>query len=153
VRYRLIENLSNTAYEDAITHGMLAISMDANGTVQLDSGVTTLIKPGKDDDKGWEHIRRLVTRNEIMDRVDRALAPLVDKVNCDNDGISIAIQTAQKVLDAMVGEKKLADGATIYADPSKVALVDSAWLVIDADDIDSLEKIYLHYRFRFSAAA
>lgn len=149
----LIENLSNTAYEDAITHGMLAISMDANGTVQLDSGVTTLIKPGKDDDNGWKHIRRLVTRNEIMDRIDRALAPLVGKQNCDSDGISIAIQTAQKVLDTMVGEKKLVDGATIYSDPSKTAMVDSAWFIVDADDIDSLEKIYLHYRFRFSAAA
>jgi hypothetical protein len=149
----LIENLSNTAYEDAITHGMLAISMDANGNVQLDSQVTTLVKPGKDEDKGWEHIRRLVTRNETMDRVDRALAPLVGKVNCDSDGVSSAMQTAQKVLDAMIGEKKLADGATIYVDPSKPALVDSAWFIIDADDLDSLEKIYLHYRFRFSSAA
>ena len=27
---------------------------------------------------------------------------------------------------------------------------DSAWFTIQADDIDSLEKIYLHYQFRFS---
>ena len=149
----LIENLSNTDYEDAITHGMLAISMDASDTVQLDAGVTTLITPGENDDDGWKHIRRLVTRNESMDRVDRALSPLVGKVNCDKDGIAIAIQAAQKVLDAMVGEKKLADGASFYVDPDKPAKVDSAYFIIDEDDIDSLEKVYLHYRFRFSATA
>ena len=132
---------------------MLAISMDASDTVQLDAGVTTLITPGENDDDGWKHIRRLVTRNESMDRVDRALSPLVGKVNCDKDGIAIAIQAAQKVLDAMVGEKKLADGASFYVDPDKPAKVDSAYFIIDEDDIDSLEKVYLHYRFRFSATA
>ncbi len=147
----LIENLSNTDYEDAIKHGMLAVSMDASDTVQLDSQVTTLVNPGEDDDDGWKHIRRLVTRNESMDRVDRALASL--KVNCDTDGIASVIQAAQKVLDTMVGEKKIAAGASFYVDPDKPAKVDSAWFIVDEDDIDSLEKVYLHYRFRFSAAA
>ena len=28
---------------------------------------------------------------------------------------------------------------------------DSAWFVIAVDDIDSIEKVYLLYRFRFTA--
>ena len=51
----------------------------------------------------------------------------------------------------MIAEKKLALGSIMTEDSANPAKGDSAWFVIAVDDIDSIEKIYLTYRFRFSA--
>jgi hypothetical protein len=50
----------------------------------------------------------------------------------------------------MVSEGKLASGAKFVEDTANPASGDSAWFVVQADDIDSLEKIYLQYQFRYS---
>ena len=59
--------------------------------------------------------------------------------------------TAQKVINEMVGEKKLMLGSTVYEDPDNPAQGDSAWFKLAINDIDSAEKIYLTYQFRFAA--
>lgn len=83
-------------------------------------------------------------------RIDLALEPKVGKINCDADGIGDVIQTAQRVIDTMANEGKLLPGGTFTTDPNLPYGGDSAWFLIDVDDADSLEKIYLHYRFRYS---
>lgn len=148
-----IEKLTHSQYEEAISNGMLMLSCSADGQVWYDSGVNTLVAPTENQDKGWKKIRRVKTRFEMMDRIDRALAPKIGKINCDNDGLSYIIQVAQGVLLDMVGEKKLQTGPTVNIDPDYPATEDSAWFVIDAVDIDSLERIYLHYQFRLSQEA
>ena len=50
----------------------------------------------------------------------------------------------------MIGEKKLLSG-NCMEDPSNPAAGDSAWFIIAVDDIDSIERAYLTFRFRFSA--
>ena len=50
----------------------------------------------------------------------------------------------------MIAEKKLFDGASIYEDPDRPYESDSAWFILAADDIDTLEKIYVNYHLRFS---
>ena len=57
---------------------------------------------------------------------------------------------AQKVINTMVAEKKLLAGSTVYEDPGNPAEGDSAWFKLAIDDIDSAEKIYLTYQFRFA---
>ena len=47
-------------------------------------------------------------------------------------------------------EGKLQAGATFLEDRNMPYTTDSAWFVIEADDVDSLEKIYLEYQFRYS---
>ena len=64
--------------------------------------------------------------------------------------VSDIVQAGQRVLDAMVGEGKLQRGAQFIEDKGNPASGDSAWFIIQADDNDSLEKIYLHYQFRYS---
>ena len=49
----------------------------------------------------------------------------------------------------MVGEKKLLQGDA-YEDEANPAQGDSAWFIIEVDDIDSIEKIYLAYRYRYT---
>ena len=141
---------TNAQYTEAVQSGLLLASYSPNETVWIDSGVNTLTVLGSEQDEGWKKIRRTTTRFELLTRIDETVAPLIGKINCDSDGISMFIQYAQGVLNEMVAEGKLLAGATIYIDPAKGYEGDSAWFIIDADDIDSLEKAYLKYQFRFS---
>lgn len=147
----LCESRTFSEYETAIASGMLMLSMSSDGTVWYDSGVNTLTRPesGTQDD-GWKKIRRTKTRFEMIDRIDRALAPKVGRVSADTDGIADIIQTGQSVLNAMITEGKLLPGATFVEDPANPHEGDSAYFIIQSDDIDSLEMIYLQYQFRYS---
>lgn len=142
------ETFTYAQYEDAINNGMLLPSMSNDGSIWFDSGVNTLVHPAGNQDDGWKKIRRTKTRFELFDRLDRALQPKIGRVNCDPDGIGDVVQTGSRVLNAMVTENKLSVGAAFSVDRYSG---DSAWFTIATDDIDSLEKIYLHYQFRFSA--
>ena len=148
----LCESLTNAQYEDAIAAGMLMVSMSSDGSIWYDSGVNTLITPDeKTQDLGWKKIRRVKVRFEMIDRLDRTLAPKVGRVAAGTDGISDIVQSGQRVLDTMANsEGKLQRGATFMEDKGNPATGDSAWFIIQADDLDSLEKIYLHYQFRYS---
>lgn len=144
------EKLTNAQYISAIQSGLLLVSLGPDGQVWFDSGINTLINPSDTQDEGWKKIRRVKTRYELMDRIDRTLAPKVGNINCDADGIAYIIQSGLGVIKDMIAEKKLATGS-FYEDPDMPRVGDSAWFIIQVDDIDSLEKIYLHYQFRYSA--
>ena len=148
----LCESLTYAQYEDAIEAGMLMVSMSTDGGIWYDSGVNTLITPDEGtQDAGWKKIRRVKVRFEMIDRLDRTLAPKVGRVSAGTDGISDIIQSGQRVLDTMAdSEGKLMRGATFMQDTDNPTSGDSAWFIIQADDIDSLEKIYLQYQFRYS---
>lgn len=146
-----LEVLKNSQYEDAIKNGMLLLSPNDEGQVWFDSGINTLITPGENQDEGWKKIRRTSTRFEMFDRIDRALAPLVGKVDCDDIGVGDCVVSGQSILDEMVKENKLLSGAVFEEDKTKRRGSDYAYFTIAADDKDSLEKIYLTYQFRFTA--
>ena len=147
----LCESLTNAQYEDAIAAGMLMLSMSPDGNIWYDSGVNTLVSPETaTQDEGWKKIRRAKVRFEMIDRLDRVLAPKAGRVSADSDGIADIVQSGQRVLSAMVDEGKLLAGATFAEDLGNPYNGDSAWFTIQADDVDSLEKIYLQYQFRYS---
>ena len=144
------EKLTNAQYIEAIQNGLLLVSAGPEGQVWFDSAINTLVTLDADQDEGWKKIRRVKTRYELMDRIDRTLAPKVGKVNCSPDGIAYIIQCGSGVIKEMIAENKLSYGS-FYEDPERPHQGDSAWFIIEADDIDSLEKIYLHYQYRYSA--
>ena len=146
------EPLTYAQYEDAISCGMLLPSRSSDGSIWYDSGINTLITLDEGtQDLGWKKIRRVKVRFEMIDRLDRTLAPKVGKISAGTDGISDIIQAGQRVLDTMAGsEGKLMRGALFIEDKSNPATGDSVWFIVQADDIDSLEKIYLQYQFRYS---
>lgn len=145
------ERLTNAQYVSAIENGLLLLSVGSGGEIWLDSGITTLTTLGANEDAGWKKIKRVKVRNELFDRLDRATAPLVGKVNCNADGIAAVIQAGMGVLTSMVAENKLETGATFTTDPENPYAGDSAWFIVDALDIDALEKVYLHYQFSYSS--
>lgn len=147
----LCETLTFAQYEAAIAAGALMLSKSTEGSIWYDSGINTLTSPetGTQDD-GWKKIRRTKVRFELINRMDRALNPKVGRVSADSDGIADIIQTGQRVLDAMVTERKVLPGATFTEDTANPHEGDSAHFIIQADDIDSLEMIYLQYQFRYS---
>lgn len=146
----LCESLTYSQYEEAIDSGMLMLSMSPDGQIWYDSGVNTLVTPADDQDDGWKKIRRVKTRFEIIDRLDRVLTPMVGRVSADSDGVACVVQAGQRILYMMANEGKIVTGATFAVDETNPYTGDSAWFVIQADDIDSLEKIYLHYQFRYT---
>lgn len=147
----LCENLTYADYVTAIESGMLMLSKSADGSIWYDSGITTLTSPETStQDDGWKKIRRGKVRYEMIYRIDCVLNPKVGRVSADPDGIADIIQAAQRVLDAMVIEDKLRPGAKFMEDTAHPHEGDSAWFIIQADDKDSLEMIYLTYQFRYS---
>lgn len=147
----LCESVTFSQYVEAIEAGMLMVAMSTDGTIWYDSGINTLVTPESNQDDGWKKIKRTKTRFELIDRLDRALNPKVGRVSANSDGIADIIQTGQRVIDQMANtEGKLQPGGTFAADPAKPYTGDSAWFLIQVDDVDSLEKIYLNYQFRYS---
>lgn len=147
----LCESITHAQYVEAIKCGMLLVSQSPDGVIWYDSGINTLITPEvTTQDAGWKKIRRTKTRFEMFDRLNRELMPKVGRVSADKDGVADIIQAGQRVLDAMVNERKLNTGAAFFEDPENPYDADSAWFIVQSDDIDSLEKIYEHFQFRYS---
>lgn len=143
------ERFTPSQFTKAIESGCVLFDVNDSGQVWIDSGVNTLVTPADNQDEGWKKIKRTRLRFELLDRVDRTISPLIGRINCDNDGVANVIKLGTDVLDAMIREGKILPGASFYEDLENPHGGDSAWFVIDADDIDTLEKIYLRYRFRF----
>lgn len=146
----LAEPLTNSQIEKALTKGCLVLSVNANDQIWIESAINTLITPSGNQDAGWKKIRRTKTRFELMDRIVATTDPLIGKINNDSDGRATFMAAAQGVINAMIGEKKLLPGGTIYEDTNNPPAGDSAWFIIAVDDIDSIEKAYLTFKFRFS---
>lgn len=145
----LAEPLTNSQIEKALQKGCLVLTVNASDQIWIESAINTLVTPSGNQDEGWKKIRRTKTRFELIERIVATTDPLIGKINNDSDGRATFIAAAQGVVNAMIGEKKLLDG-TVYEDPLNPPAGDSAWFVIAVDDIDSIEKAYLTFKFRFS---
>lgn len=141
--------LSNTDIENAINNGAIAFTYNAQKQVQIEQGITTFITPTADMDMGWRKIRRVRTRDVLIDRISATWDSLVGKINNDKNGRATLLAAAQGVINQMVTEGALISG-TIYEDPANPPQGDSAWFVIQVDDTDSAEKLYLTFQFRFA---
>lgn len=146
----LTERLKNSDYEAAIKKGLLLLSVSANGAVVFDSGVNTLIRPDVEtQDDGWKKIKRVKVRHETYYRLDSEMDKLIGVVPCTEDGIANVIQVGQRVLDTMASEGKLTN-PTFTVNKEKGYGPDYAYFVIEAVDVDTLERIFLDYSWKYS---
>lgn len=148
----LVGALTNAEIEQAINSGALVFTMSAQKQVHIEYGINTFVTPTADMDAGWKKIRRVRTRDNLMDRIAMTWDPLVGKINNSPDGRATLIASAQGIINRMIAEGALLAG-TIYEDPNNSPVGDSAWFVVQVDDLDSAEKVYLTFAFRFAPPA
>ena len=146
-----LEKFTDDQSVEAIRNGLLLLSEGPDGQVWFDSGVNTYTNLAEQDDEGWKKIKRTAVRQEAFDRINRTLEPLIGKINCDSNGVDNVIKLAKDVLDNMVLEGKILDQYEFMEDPDQPHSADSAYFLIRMDDIDTLEKVYLTYQFRYAA--
>ena len=99
--------------------------------VALLSDGITFNRTGADGIKRFKFISSLKQRLAFLNR----LLPLNDII---------------KLIKLMFREGKLLDGGYMMEDPSNPPEGDSAWFIIAVDDVDSIEFVYLLYRYRFA---
>ncbi len=148
----LIGALTNAEIEQAIQSGALVFTMSAQKQVHIEYGINTFVTPTADMDAGWKKIRRVRTRDNLMDRIAATWDPLIGKINNSPDGRATLIAAAQGIINRMIAEGALLQG-TIFEDPNNPPVGDSAWFVVQVDDLDSAEKVYITFQFRFAPPA
>ena len=87
-----------------------------------------------------------------MDRIAATWDPLIGKINNSPDGRATLIAAAQGIINRMIAEGALLQG-TIFEDPNNPPQGDGAWFVVQVDDLDSAEKVYITFQFRFAPPA
>jgi len=145
----LTENLEPKV-DEIISAGGIVFTMSSKKQVWVESGVNTLVLPEAGFDEGWKKIRRVTTRFEMMKRINAATEDLIGKVNNDKNGRSTVKMAAQGVVNSMIKEEKLLEGAQIIENPDFPAQGDSMWFKFIGDDPDSGEKFYFDFMFRFA---
>ena len=148
----LVGALTNAEIEQAINSGALVFTMSAQKQVHIEYGINTFITVTADMDAGWKKIRRVRTRDNLIDRIAATWDPLIGKINNSPDGRATLIASAQGIINRMIAEGVLLQG-TIFEDPNNPPVGDSAWFVVQVDDLDSAEKVYINFQFRFSPPA
>jgi hypothetical protein len=148
----LIGALTNAEIEQAIQSGALIFTMSAQKQIHIEYGINTFITVTADMDAGWKKIRRVRTRDNLMERIAATWDPLIGKINNSPDGRATLIAAAQGIINRMIAEGALLQGS-IFEDPNNPPVGDSAWFVVQVDDLDSAEKVYITFQFRFAPPA
>lgn len=146
----LNEALKNATIKKALKSGCLVLSLSKSRQVWIEKAINTLTVLSADQDAGWKKIRRMKTRFELEDRIDATLEAMDGTIDNNDNGRATVMSAIVDVLDAMAGENKVEAGGTVALDASNPPKGDSAWFSISVDDIDSMEIIYLTYRYRFA---
>jgi hypothetical protein len=125
----------------------LIFTFNAAGQVVIEYGVNTYVTPDADHDDGWKKLRRVATRDNLMDRIAAKWATI--RVNNSPDGRAILIQAAQGIINSMIAEGAMLSG-TIIVDPDNPPAGDYAYFAFkDLVDLDGAEKLYGTFAFQF----
>ncbi|MEG3071026.1 MAG: phage tail sheath subtilisin-like domain-containing protein [Candidatus Syntrophopropionicum ammoniitolerans] len=102
--------LTNAEIEAALSSGALVFTMSARKQVQIEQGINTFVTVTADMDAGWKKIRRVKTRDSLIDRITFTWDPLIGKINNSSDGRATLIALAQGTINKMVAEGALLGG-------------------------------------------
>ena len=145
----LIEPKTHGEITQAEQKGCFMFSLNDDDQIWIDNAITTFTTLDNEHDQGWEKVRRTKCRFELMTRVNRTCEKLVGRLNNDENGRATIITAMNSIINEMIGEGKLFSGSYAHEDPRYTPEGDRAWFVLDIDDIDSMEKLYLTYRFSY----
>ena len=145
----IIGPLTNTQVVECLSCGAIVFTASASGSVWIEQGINTLTVLDANHDAGWKKIRRTKCRFELIQRILENTEGIIGNVGNDSNGRATIIAIANGIINEMIAEGKLISGS-IYEDPAHPAKGDSAWFIIEVLDLDSIEKVYLTYRFSFA---
>lgn len=151
------EKITNEQYIEATKSGMLLFSKNRQGVIRIENAINTLVNPVETpegtEDEGWKKIKRVLIRHELMNRIDMALDEKTSNDNAeilmDDDGIAEIKAAIFGVIDEMQNERKLYQSSPTVEVDTSIMHPDSSGFIIAVDDIDSMEKVYLTYRYRY----
>lgn len=146
----LIGEPTNAEYGEANEGGLMTLSYDPDGMVQIERGINTLVSLGEDEDAGWKKIRRVKTRfyliEDVMYKVDKIMRAGTDN---SEDVRAFICQQGDSSIQQMIRDGALESGKMIV-DPDRPPQGDSAWFkFVDVVDLDSLEKAYTTAEFQY----
>lgn len=147
---KLLESLTPSQITNAEQKGCIVLSTNNSGQVWIDSAINTLITPADNQDDGWKKIRRTKTRYELITRCNDQADSLIGKVDNDVNGRATVVSQLQGIVNAMINEGKLVAG-TVSENTAYASDGDYAYFDIRVIDKDSIEHIYLTYKFQFSS--
>lgn len=145
----LIGEPTPAEYGEANENGLMTLSYDPDGMVQIERGINTLVSLGEDEDAGWKKIRRVKTRffliEDVLYKIDKKMRAGVDN---SEDVRAFICQLGDSSIAQMIRDGALASGRLIV-DPDNPPVGDSAWFrFVDIIDLDSLEKAYSTAEFQ-----
>ncbi len=144
----LVDGLTVDEIKQAIQSGALVFSLSRMKQVQVEYAITTLVNPPDNLDDGWKKIKRVRTRDNLVERIEAAWDPLIGKVSNSPDGRATLRAMGQGVINEMITEKALLSG-NVIEDPAHPAAGDSAHFLVSAIDPDNAEKLYAAAGFQF----
>src|SRR5207244_4198729 len=97
----LVGSLSNADLDRAINAGCVVFSRSQGKQIQIEYGINTYITQDTNHDAGWHKIRRVRTRDQLIDRIAQALDPVVGNVTNSADGRATLTMLGQQVVNAM----------------------------------------------------
>ena len=147
---KLNDALTPTDISTAEQKGCIVLSTNTSGQIWIDSAINTLVSPADNQDDGWKKIRRTKTRYELITRCNDQADALIGKVDNDVNGRATVVSQLQGVINAMINEGKLVSG-TASENTTYQSDGDYAYMDIQVIDKDSIEHLYLTYKFQFSS--
>lgn len=146
----LVGEPTDLEYGDANENGLLTLSYNPDGMVQVERGINTLVSLGPDEDDGWKKLRRVKIRYRLIEdvcyKIDQKLRQDIDN---SRDTRAFICQLGDSTILEMVRDGALEKGRMIE-DPQRPAQGDSAWFIFeDIVDLDSLEKVYNKMEFQY----
>lgn len=141
--------LTSQQIDAALSSGMIVFTENA-GAIVVEDDNNTLVSPPQGIDDGWKSNRRVRERLRALRVASDIADSYVGKINNDLLGRQTVLDAIQGGLDAMVSAGALAPGVkpVIESDPPSGA--DYVYIAIDALDLQSIKKLYLRFRFRYT---
>ncbi|MBM7633830.1 phage tail sheath subtilisin-like domain-containing protein [Geomicrobium sediminis] len=142
----IYSDLDIRQYDEAAKSGMLVFSESNEGSAMIDYGINTKTTFDENEDLGWNKIRRLRTRYELIDRLVGVSDGLIERgMDTNDDGRAQFIMEGNEVIQNMPG----IDSGEIVLSTTNPPHGDSAWYeIINITDLDSVEKYHLNFGFR-----
>ncbi|EZH67896.1 hypothetical protein DH09_08210 [Bacillaceae bacterium JMAK1] len=141
----VVSDLTLLQYDEAATSGMLVFAESEEGTAMIDYGINTKTTFDEQEDIGWNKLRRMRTRYELMDRLVRVSNSLIERgMDTNDDGRAQFIAEGNEVIQEMAG---IQTGEVVLS-RQYPPQGDKTWYdIINIEDLDSIEKYHLNFGF------